>query len=44
MPKLYPLYLNEVMALTDSVRLEEFNLWKNGKKDFVINIEPHPFP
>jgi ribosomal protein S12 methylthiotransferase accessory factor len=43
-PKLYPLYLVEDMALTESVRLGEFNLWKNGTEKFTINPEPHPFP
>ncbi len=43
-PKLYPIYLEENMALPNSERLSDFNLWKNGKKDFEINTFPHPFP
>lgn len=43
-PKLYQLYLNERYALTKSSRLEEFNQYKKGVKDFEINIYPHPFP
>ena len=43
-PKLYPLYLTEGYALTDSVRLREFNKWKTGNVNFEINKYPHPFP
>lgn len=44
MPKLYPLYLYESKMLPFSLRLQEFNLWKNGGQEFVLNVEPHPFP
>ena len=43
-PKLYPLYLSENQAFTESLRLKEFNLWKNGVEIFNVNTDPHPFP
>lgn len=43
-PKLYQLYLNEKEALTNSKRIDEFSVWKHGKKDWEINPWPHPFP
>jgi thiazole/oxazole-forming peptide maturase SagD family component len=43
-PKLYPLYLSEHLAITDSLRLREFAKYKTGSEDFVINTHPHLFP
>lgn len=40
-PKLYPLYLHEVLAYTDSERLTDFTQHKNKPK--TIYAYPHPF-
>jgi len=43
-PMLYPLYLSENHAFTESARLCDFARWKHGTEQFEINTTVHPFP